>query len=98
MTAAYDKASPGEPISFISFISSLGANTLVSLGLGSLPGQAPQAPDLRLAREFIEVLELLHDKTRGNLDAEEAAALQALLTDLRLRYVAVAEQAERGRP
>jgi hypothetical protein len=38
-------------------------------------------------KQVIDLLGLLHEKTRGNLTEEEARLLQALLLDLRLRYV-----------
>lgn len=81
-------------ISFSVFVSSLAATALMSMGLGQAPdGQGPPT-DMSLAREFIDTLDMLQRKTAGNLDEEEAALLQHLLTDLRLQFV---NQTERTR-
>ena len=47
----------------------------------------PGSPDLPLARQTIDLVEILQEKTRGNLTPEEDQLLQSLLTDLRMRYV-----------
>ena len=49
--------------------------------------------DLVAAKQLIDILGVLDDKTKGNLDAAEAALLTNVLYDLRLKYV---EQARRG--
>ena len=67
---------------------SLGANALVSLGLGQLPGQnVPKDP--ALAKEFIDVLIMLKEKTAGNLTAEESKTLSELISQLQYQYVTV---------
>jgi hypothetical protein len=43
--------------------------------------------DLPLAKQIIDTLGMLQEKTRGNLDADEDRLLKNLLYDLRLRYV-----------
>ena len=45
-------------------------------------------PSLPLARQTIEILELLERKTRGNLDADEQALLGTVLHELRMKFVA----------
>ncbi len=80
---------PGAPsrIDFIAFAASLATNALASLG--ALPeAQAQGLPrDPELAREYIDILGMLQDKTRGNLSLDEEQALQQMLTELRLQYV-----------
>ena len=49
----------------------------------------PAQVDLPLARQSIDTLELLQDKTRGNLDQEESKLLQSVLYELRMEYVRV---------
>ncbi len=46
-------------------------------------------PDLPAAQNTIEILEMLQEKTRSNLDPEEARLLESLLFELRMRYVEV---------
>jgi len=75
------------PIDFLTFAVSLATNALAALGL--LPKEQahglPKSPEL--AREYIDILAMLQEKTRGNLSPQEAASLTQLLTDLRLQYV-----------
>ena len=50
---------------------------------------APAEKNLPAARQTIELLEMLGEKTRGNLEEEERKLLESLLYDLRMRYVEV---------
>ena len=61
--------------------------------LGKTPGPEGMTPprDLEAASLFIDTLEMLAEKTRGNLDAHEAEFLQQSLTTLRLYYVEAVE-------
>lgn len=76
-------------IDFATFVLSLGSNAL------SLLGEMPEAPDaegasqvdLPLARQTIDILAMLQEKTRGNLTEAEAKLLESLLYDLRVKYV-----------
>ena len=54
-------------------------------------GGAENAPDLRLARHFIDLLAMLQEKTRGNLSLEEQRLLDNTVTELRFRYLHVYE-------
>jgi hypothetical protein len=58
------------------------------LGEIAEPG-APHAPDLAAAKQMIDLLGILRDKTTGNLDAAEDQLLASMLYDLRMRYVEV---------
>lgn len=76
---------PGGP-SFFDLLALLAEPASVYLGDVPLPaGQS--AEDLDLARFHIDLLALLKDKTAGNLTAEEAAVLEDLVYQLRMRYV-----------
>ncbi|MBC7387325.1 MAG: DUF1844 domain-containing protein [Cryobacterium sp.] len=59
------------------------------MGLGLTPAQAEGKIEINLplARQNIDLLELMHEKTKGNLTPEEAAILDQLLFELRTRYV-----------
>ncbi len=74
-------------ITFESFIISLGANALAALGKGTIPGQENIQPDPLLAKEFIDVLLMLREKTVGNLSDKEAQVLNELIAKLQLEYV-----------
>jgi hypothetical protein len=62
--------------------------------LGEIPNPVDQqtVADLPAARQLIDILGVLRDKTRGNLDAEEQALLDHVLYDLRMRYVEAAQR------
>lgn len=77
---------PGLPITFSTFLVSLSTQALACLGdLAGPEGEPP--PDLPAAREMIDILGMLREKTRGNLDPAEANLLDGILYDLRMRYV-----------
>ncbi|ACG71321.1 Domain of unknown function DUF1844 [Anaeromyxobacter sp. K] len=77
------------PIDFYTFVLSLGSSAFVHLGDAPHPetGEIAEA-NLLLAKQTIDILSMLAEKTKGNLTDEEARFLENLLTDLRLRYVA----------
>ncbi len=78
----------GRPLDFSTFVLSLGTTTLVQLGDAPDPDSALLLPpDLEAARQTIDALALLEQKTQGNLDAGESRLLSNLLYDLRLRFV-----------
>ena len=81
-------AAPPESMTFGAFVLSLSTSAAVHLGLvpSAEGGEAP-APNLELARQTIDILEMLHVKTQGNLEPEELHLLESVLHDLRLRYV-----------
>ena len=75
-------------MSFAALVLSLSAGAM--LHLGETPEGASDAPDanLPLARQTIDILELLERKTRGNLEPDEERLLASVLHELRMKYVA----------
>ena len=57
--------------------------------LGRIPNPQTGKPEvnLEIARMFIDQLEMIHEKTRGNLTAEESEILTRVLSDLQLSFV-----------
>jgi hypothetical protein len=53
-------------------------------------------PDFDLARHSIDLLAMLHEKTRGNLTLEEQRLLENSLTELRFRYVQALEESKKS--
>jgi hypothetical protein len=85
-------SSPKAEISFASFILGLSTQALMYMGeMPPAPGQ-PAHTDLAAAQQMIEVLAMLQQKTKGNLDTGEAAMLESALFDLRMRYVDLAKK------
>ena len=75
-------------IDFSTFVLSLGTSALYHLGAVTPEGEERSAElNLPLARQTIDTLSMLEEKTRGNLDAEEAKLLESLLYELRMRFV-----------
>ena len=71
-------------------ISMLATQALFALGLLQIKGQEERKPDLELAKYNIDMLQVLEDKTKGNLTKEEEAVLANTLNELRMGYVKVA--------
>jgi len=74
-------------IDFSTFVLSLGSSALVHLGEMAHPEAAQEEENLSLARQTIDILAMLEQKTRGNLTGEESRFLLDLLSELRLRFV-----------
>ncbi|HEX9400623.1 MAG TPA: DUF1844 domain-containing protein [Anaeromyxobacter sp.] len=89
-----DEAKRG-PIDFYTFILSLGSSAFVHLGDAPHPETgSPVEPDLLVAKQTIDILVMLREKTKGNLTAEEEKFLEALLMDLQIRFVQKRERAK----
>lgn len=81
-----DKASnPNTP--FTDFIEPLIAQAYMSLGMLRNPYQPQAKIDTAAARQMIEILTLLKEKTKGNLDPDEEDFLETHLGELKLAFV-----------
>ena len=74
-------------VNFSTFIISLSTSALVSLGEVSEPGSQDSEKDLMVAKHTIDIIGMLHEKTKGNLTKEEESLIQGILSDLRMKYV-----------
>jgi len=61
------------------------------LGLMNFGEEEKPTPDLPLARHSIDLMAILFEKTKGNLELEERRLLENSLTELRFRFVQVSE-------
>ena len=77
----------GEQLTFSAFVLGLASSALIHLGVHQNPETQTIAVDLVQARQSIDVLALLREKTKGNLSAEEEQLFSSVLSDLRLRFV-----------
>jgi len=73
---------------FTVFVMSLSHSALVDLGDAPQP-DGTTSKNLALARQTIDILGLLQDKTKGNLTGAEERLLTQVLHDLRMRFVEV---------
>jgi len=74
-------------ITFSTFIFSLNTSVLVHLGIIEDPATDKKAKNLLIAKQTIDILGMLEEKTRGNLDKDEENMLKNILYDLRILYV-----------
>ena len=75
------------PIDFATFVLSLATSAQVHLGAIPNPATGKQEPELPLAKQTIDILGILEEKTKGNLAEGEAKLLEHVLFDLRMMYV-----------
>jgi hypothetical protein len=78
---------PEEVVSFSSFLLGLSTQALLHLGEIEDPMSGRVERDLGAAKHVIDILGILKDKTKGNLEQAEQQLLDAVLYDLRMRYV-----------
>ncbi len=75
------------PMTFQTLIFSLSTTAMMQLGiLSHREGDAPQK-DLPAAKQTIDILGVLQEKTKGNLTSEESQLLEASLYDLKMTYL-----------
>lgn len=85
------ESAPLPEINFSSFLLSLSSSTLLHLGEIADPQSGKKRKDLALAKQSIDIINILKDKTKGNLTEEEEKLLEHLLYDLRMRFVKAKE-------
>jgi len=74
-------------VNFSSFVLSLSSSILLHLGEIEDPQSGEKKKDLALAKQTIDIITILKDKTKGNLTDDEQKLLEYLLYDLRMRFV-----------
>jgi hypothetical protein len=96
------KANPGQPVpplmNFDRLVQSLYMTAAVQMGAGTAPNEQPRI-DILGARQSIDMLTVLDEKTKGNLNEQEKRLLQNALFDLRMSFLeitnAIASSAQR---
>jgi hypothetical protein len=78
---------PLPEITFAAFLFSLSSSAFIHLGDLADPVSGETKKDLALAKQTIDLLGLLREKTRNNLQEDEEKLFDHLLYDLRMRYV-----------
>jgi hypothetical protein len=76
---------------FSTFILSLSTSALVHLGELPDPITNKKEVNLQLAKQTISIIEMLKDKTKGNLTSEEESLMESVLYDVRLKYLGQAK-------
>jgi uncharacterized protein DUF1844 len=74
-------------INFSAFVISLSTQALMNLGEIANPISGKVEVDVPVAKQMIDILGMIKDKTRGNLNASEDRLMEDILFDLRMKYV-----------
>ena len=78
---------PMPEASFAELLNLFVMQAMAGLGMMAGDGGAQLPPNMEVAKHFIDLLQVLEDKTKNNLDEEEQKLLSQVLYDLRMRYV-----------
>ncbi|HIE64450.1 MAG TPA: DUF1844 domain-containing protein [Nitrospiria bacterium] len=81
------------PVNFSSFILSLATSALINLEEEANPATGEKSVQLPMARQVIDLLTLLEEKTQGNLSKDEAGLISQLLFTLRMKFVEMEKKA-----
>jgi hypothetical protein len=84
---AAEAQEPLPAINFSTFIISLSTQALMHLGEIADPLSGKDNKDIPVAKQMIDIIGMLKDKTKGNLDAGEERLTEDILFDLRMKYV-----------
>jgi Domain of unknown function (DUF1844) len=82
-------------VTFTTFMVGLSTQALAALGEMPDPMSGQRSKDLNAAQQLIDIIGMLREKTRGNLDRDEDGLIEAILFDLRMKYVELARQSGR---
>ncbi|MBK8915330.1 MAG: DUF1844 domain-containing protein [Phycisphaerales bacterium] len=93
-TARRGAVNPG----FVEIVNLLFMQAAAAMGMLVGPGGERMEPNLEAAKLFIDLIQVLEEKTRGNLAAEEKSILDESLYRLRMSYVSLASAAAGGPP
>jgi len=75
------------PADFSTLVSMLSSQAMVMLGVLPNPATGKPEAQLEFARQFIDLLSILEEKTKGNLESEEELALKNTLHQLRMIFL-----------
>jgi hypothetical protein len=78
---------PFPELNFATFVFSLGTSAMYHFGDFPDPATKKAEKNIEAAKQTIDILGILKEKTRGNLNDDEERLLESLLYELRLRYV-----------
>jgi len=79
-------------LTFSTFILSLSTSVLVNLGELPDPLKNENDVNLPLAKQTIGLIEMLMEKTKGNLTEDEDRLIDSMLYDLRMKYIEAAKK------
>lgn len=74
------------PVGFEHLVQQLYLSAMIQMGAGTQEGQRPRV-DILGARQTIDLLGVLEEKTRGNLTADEERTIQTVLFEARMAFL-----------
>ncbi len=84
------------PIDFVTFILSLSSSAAYHMGGFQDPVSGKTSVNLDLAKQTIDIISMLGDKTRGNLTEDEGKLISHALYDLRMQFVEASKNPQAG--
>ena len=84
---APNEAHSADQVDFSTLIFSFATSALINLGVAPDPVTKKTEKNLGIARQNIDILGILKDKTKGNLSSDEEHLLESLLTEVRMRFI-----------
>jgi len=84
-------------VSFLTFVTSLGVQAMIHLGMLEGPEGAKPQINLEAAGEMIDVLLMLKEKTANNRTPQEEKQLNSLIADLQIKFVQTQNQSQGDR-
>lgn len=85
-------------MNFEKLVASLYTTAIMQLGLDPASGQMKYQPDIIAARQTVDMLSILQEKTKGNLDAKETRLLDSILYELRMAYIEITKMLTQAPP
>ena len=85
-----EEQGPLPEVNFVTFILSLSTSALIQLAEIEDPAMKQPVKNLPLAKQTIDLIGMLKEKTKGNLTPDEDKLMENILFDLRMRYVKAA--------
>lgn len=80
------------PAQFSTLVISLASSSLMALGVEQNPQTGTVEKDLNVARFNIDLLNVLKEKTKNNLNNDEQRLLDSVISDLQLKFVEVSKK------
>lgn len=79
------------PVSFSTLVLSLASSAVLAMGLEKNPHTGQYEKDLDVARFNIDMLGMLKEKTKGNLNSDEKQFIETVVSDLQMKFVYVTQ-------
>jgi hypothetical protein len=87
----HDATEAASGATFLDLVGMLATNAMLQLGDMPNPASGERLENLQAVQDMIAFLEILQQKTKGNLSEQEGEVLEQVLYDLRMRYMAKAK-------